>query len=241
MSRIFLSIAVCLAAIVARAASFYNSAEFYALLSAKGTESSLVDAVFTYETDNKDKLASLVCLGYNEKAASLACLGYEPEKKYSEADKINLVHRSRALRYAYMQDIARARKEHAKPQKWKDNIRFHRTKGRFIPPHFEEWIRTSQGTKSLESVKSVTMDFDGFLSYLVKGRDALHPRDVLHRNIGNIETKNKGEQIDWLYRAQVCLIKLAAENARRPSPGKTNPIAKQETGKPIIKPFRVRE
>lgn len=241
MSRILLSIAVCLAAIVATAASFYNSAEFYALLSAKGTESSLVDAVFTYETDDKDKSASLVCLGYNEKAASLACLGYESEKKYSEADKINLVHRSRALRYAYMQDIARARKEHARPPKGKDNIKFHRTKGRFIPPHFEEWIKTSQGTNALESVKAVTMDFDGFLSYLVKGRDALHPRDVLHRNIGNIEKKNKGEQIDWLYRAQVCLIKLAAEGAKRASHRETNQSSGQGTGKPPIKLFRARE
>ena len=231
MSRIFLSIAVCLAAIVVRAASFYNSAEFYALLSAKGTESNLVDAVFTYETNGLHKVRS----------ASLAALGYESEKKYSEADKINLVHRSRALRYAYQQDKARARKEHGKPPKGKDNIKFQCAKGRFIPSRFEAWIKTRQGTNALESVKSATMDFDGFLSYLVKGRDALRPGSILHRNIGNIEKKTRGEQIDWLYRAQVCLINLAAENAKMDSPRETKPGEKQEDGKPRIKPFRARE
>lgn len=231
MSRILLTIAVCIAAIVARAASFYNSAEFYALLSAKGTESSLVDAVFTYETYGSNK----------EKSASLASLGYELDKEYSEEDKINLILRSRALRYAYHQDVARARKAHGKPPKGKDNIKFHRDKNRFIPPRFNEWIKTRQGTNALESVKSVTQDFDGFLSYLGKGMDALHPSAVLHRNIGNIGEKNKGEQIDWLYRAQVCLIKLAAENTKRSRPRKTNHSENQKVGKPPIKPFRVRE
>lgn len=216
MSRILLSIAVCLAAIVARSASFYNSAEFYSLLSANGTESSLVDAVFMYETDGSNK----------EKSASLAILGYEADKKYSDTDKINLVHRSRALRYAYRKDVERARNEHGKALRWKDNIKLLRPTNSFIPLSFEEWIKTNQGTDALEYVKSVTMDFDGFLHYLVKGRDALRPGAVLHRKIGNIEKKNKCDQIDWLYRAQICLIKLAAENAKRDIHRETNKSAK---------------
>lgn len=231
MDRIFLAAAACLASIAASAASFYNSAEFYSLLNAKGTESMLVDAVFTYETSGFHKAES----------ASLAAIGYESEKKYSVADKINIVLRSRALRYAYQQDRERARKEHAKPPKGKDNIKFQRTKGRFGPSRFEEWMKTSQGTNALESVKSLTMDFDGFLAYLVKGRDALRPGSILHRNIGNIEKNTKGEQIDWLYRAQVCLIKLAAENAKMYSPREAKPSAKQENGKPHINPYRVRK
>ena len=227
MKHFILSIFVLLSSAFARAGSFYNSTEFYALLGAKADASDLVDAVFMYETNGMN----------GDRAASMSALDFDGTKEYCEAEKIQLAYRARELRRAYRKDVAKLHKAHLKaklPDKMKPVGKI-----KFNPPSIELWAKSELGTNALQAISSNVLDFKGFLEFLQNetGIDSIKPQSVLHRNLGHFSKLTDEEKTVWFYRAQVAMIRLEAENARRDSRRYSAP-PRNENGKPPVKPYR---
>lgn len=220
---------VLLALSCARADSFYNSAEFYALLGAKATASNLVDAIFSYETNGMDE----------KRAESMAALGVDGAKEYSELDKMQFVYRARELRRAYRKDVAKLRNESLKKLKLPDKMKLSDGKIKFNPPPFSLWAKSGLGTNAMQVVCEKNLDFDGFMDFLLKetGPDSIKPKSVLHRKIGSFAKLTKEEKIVWLFRAQMAMIMIEAENAKRQKRRFAMPI-RNENGRPPVKPYR---
>ena len=228
MKYVILSFLILLTSFSMRAGSFYNSAEFYALLGTKATSSDLVDAVFIYESNgmNKERAASMSALGFK----GIPCCE-------TESEKIQVIYRARELRRAYKRDVAKLRKDSYK-QKLPDKMKLVAIE-KFVPPTIEEWAKSDLGTNALQTICAKILDFNDFLDFLIRetGPDSIKPHSVLHRNIGSFSKLTDDEKIVWLYRAQIAMIKIEAENAKRDVHRTSVPL-KNENGRPPVKPYR---